>query len=147
MFSKKYLNNKSFILLKSTIPHSDYYIKNLFASNSSTSNSSTDNVDQRENHQPIYNKKEKLIKNKIIKKTAFQQFKEILELKPGNVPPTNLGVIDKKGGFVQLDVDIPLNVLLEDSPKILKKEAKVWIFKRFLVGYIHIYYIYWFVAF
>uniref|UniRef100_A0A914N1J0 NADH:ubiquinone oxidoreductase intermediate-associated protein 30 domain-containing protein n=1 Tax=Meloidogyne incognita TaxID=6306 RepID=A0A914N1J0_MELIC len=124
MFSKKYLNNKSFILLKSTIPRSDYYFKNLFASNSSASNSSSDYIDERENHQPIYNKKEKLIKNKIIKQTAFQKFKEILEFKPGNVPPTNLGVIDKKGGFVQLDVDIPLNVLLEDSPKILKKEAK-----------------------
>jgi hypothetical protein len=123
MLSKRHID-KSLILFKSTC---EKYINSSFASNP-TSNSSN-SIDENEKESQMYSQNKStdtLAKSRIVKKTTIEKFKELLEFKGGNIPPTNLSFIDKRGGMIQLDADIPLSVLFEDAPKILKQEAKVF---------------------
>lgn len=49
----------------------------------------------------------------------------IIRGSPGHPPNTNTAFADKKGGFMQVERDLPLDVTLKETPKFIKQESKV----------------------
>lgn len=41
------------------------------------------------------------------------------------VPPTTMAFTHRKGGFDYVDIDVPMDVLIEEFPKTLREESKV----------------------
>ena len=46
---------------------------------------------------------------------------------PAMPSPTNLAFVDPKGGTMQMDADVPMEVIWKEAPKLLQQETKVYL--------------------